>query len=331
MDEELQLEPIFRNARRFEGKGPFLISQPEKVLYLPQRVVLKAGESRNILEVYVSDKDPISFSKEGRKVFEASADVEWLGEQLRKVYSGSAYSVELANEKSKMRWAAGGMLPVDAHGNAFFLFRDAGAPSYPLHFTAATGLSETAAEIIEPMKILLREGLEEIALKQGDAIVVPAIMNIGLKNPKELSKMVVFDALEKMGKPVRHYRFAEAELDKGITDVIRVYYKGELASETYGMLCFDPKTAGIDVVGVMRVDADFEKMVPFDTEVVDKSGDRKNLDREIHMVKTADIIKSGEGLIVSRSFKSQKVLQPRAENALRMTPPLKSAVMALKA
>lgn len=313
----------FKDVDAVKG-APFIIAQPEKVVYSPQSAVLKAGESKMVLEVYLSDGCKIASTKEQRKAVEASANIDWLTGQLDKLYSGKAYSVELVSPASNLRWAAGGVLPMDTSGNVLALFRDAGAPSYKLHFTLASGLSETSGEILNPTVVMLREGIEEMAYAtKAGTLVVPVVRNMGAQYSSAFSYQMVSNALNLIGEKAAPFAFIDAEISKNAGGIVKVFYKGEQVSESYGIINIDPKTAGIDVLGVMKMDIDFTKIVPFDTEVGNRAKPRETrLDREIHLINAQDVRKLVEGgSMTTSAFKGRMALGPRSVEA-KATPVL---------
>lgn len=130
----------------------------------------------NVSSVHVGISSPINYvsDKEGRARIEGKFDspelnrqrysnwIDRLDDNADLLVCGRLGEAE-GFEKGQYRWAAGGLLPRLASGEAVFVYRDAGAPSYPDSLTIASGLSSMREELFDPRLIMLREGaFEEI-------------------------------------------------------------------------------------------------------------------------------------------------------------------------
>ncbi|MCX6709385.1 MAG: hypothetical protein NTV63_00300 [Candidatus Woesearchaeota archaeon] len=316
---------------RFSGKG-FVkfgecdrINKPEFMIARLERAVLRAEKKQVVLEAYLTDDCPCAYDRDARKIIESSASSDFINEQIFSLQSGKSGSVELCNEDSGIRWASGGLMSIDRNGVASLIYRDSAAPSYPGYFTIPSGLSAGKNEILNPEKAIFREGIEEITYIQDGEILVPDVMK-----KLSFSKDIVANSLSRYFGKECNYRIkkVKASLEDNLPAKAVVYFNKEKISETRCILGIDPGTAGIDLLKIMYVDADFRSAVPFDTEVYkSKNGSYIPIDREICLVDVQELIESG--IVKAECFKGRKNIGT-SDKEIKATPVLQSVIDYLK-
>jgi hypothetical protein len=263
---------------------PFMLTQPKRAILSraprqmtmsPKKATLDlVGDSKVQLGIYILDSCPVYVTHDTRKAISQQVDREWLQGQLDSFYNKGSTHVELINEKSSLRFAAGGLIHKDACGNYLTIWRDEGAPSYKNHMTLSSGLSGSLREILAPMLVALREGVEEVVFTDNQAIYVPDIANIPFQmasgNKTYLNGIVSraardYNAISNTKLP-GNLEWTNAELIMESDTSVVVYLNGLEVSRAKGTLNFDPFTAGIDLLGILGWDLDFNKVVARDTE-----------------------------------------------------------------
>jgi hypothetical protein len=256
---------------------PFLISRIEEA-------ELTEVGSRIYLDIRLPENPVVAVDRDGRKLMENGADHDWLREQLSEFERGG--HARIATPENPLRWSAGGLLHTDANRYLVMIKKDENAPSFPGYQTSATGLSQSIEEWREPLRVVLREGFEEIVYFNEGIVLVPIVQNV---SAKIFPKDVIRRSLREIG--IREYEEITVPVEyRTDTDtVVRVYHKNDLLSETCGVVSIDPETSGITVLGIAVFDADFSKFTPLDTEVARKEGGSVHLDRTLYLVKYDEI------------------------------------------
>ncbi|PIU30386.1 hypothetical protein COT07_01010 [Candidatus Woesearchaeota archaeon CG07_land_8_20_14_0_80_44_23] len=302
---------------------------PEFMIGDIKKVMLKADGSKSLLEVYISSDTQCAYTPRARKALESSANADFINEQLDKIMTGKAYSVNLCKEDSigtGIRWAAGGALHIDANNTAALIHRDSNAPSYPNHFTLPSGLSANVGEMMNPGALMLRKGLEEIIYLENGSALVPDIADCGCN-----AESIISEAVKRFCGGVMTYKLkkVDAQLEKDPRWKVITYYNNEELKqfETNAIVCIDPKTAGIDLLSVIRYDADFRKTIPFDTDTYTaRNGFPRNLNRKIGLVDVGEMLRGG--LVSMECFKGRRLSMQK--KVINPTPALQSVMDYLK-
>src|SRR3989344_1135565 len=163
----------------------------------------------------------------------------------------------------RWRWSQGGALFILQLADMTVVpmrLRDAGAPSWGGHYTAPSGLAGAPDEWVEPHKVALREGFEEVIIATSDGLVVPYFEEAQF-NPIAwgavasgvdlIRKEPLLPEIFRTGKLIQR----RAKLRHGLyeRDIV-VQFDGEECSMTKAYPVFDPGTRGIDVMYIVEVD-----------------------------------------------------------------------------
>lgn len=267
-------------------------------------IKIDIDEENRTLRVKILDLvNPIT-EKNGRKELEASGKWRWAA-------GGCAYVLELSDMKVLVT-----------------IFRDGGAPSYPLHNTLSSGLSACLEELFNPKLTALREALEEILIfdRKTDKQLVP---NLGQSKWGEgyLKPNVQTDDLTEY-------------LD---TWAVIVYQPNGKKINFNALVNLDKSTGGIDVLFIKELD-----LTDYTLDgIYIKDGEMDGkLDRVIELFKVTDneipiltslanIFKGyNPGLLdlgaFVAAFKSGERVEPEFRDEFRFTPPLQEVINALK-
>lgn len=232
------------------------------------------------------------------------------------------------------RWAAGGALVIyEQNGSKFLALarRSEDAPSFGGHLTLTSGLSSSYEEFFNPTFVAIREGIEEISVVVNNQIVVlslgPAFEEMTWDVfDKQLSRDKKFGWINVIDTPF----YAHAKFIKIDEQKLKIVHGTREASHQ-GIICFDPKTRGIDLLKIIKVNLPHGNAVFFDCEDT-KAGP---LDREIFIfpiekIKTEK--KEGSGLKIfgaSTMFQSGKSVPADTEKWFPCTPVLQAAIEVL--
>lgn len=168
---------------------------------------------------------------------------------------------QFETQKKRWRWAAGGafmILQLKDCAVGLTRYRDKGAPSWGDHYTLGSGLSAELDELLHPLRLALREGVEEFLIATPEGRVVPRLEGA-------YSKLVMTTALANWtlvegltGLPelftVPKAYVAPAELVALPQERHMDVSLDDMGSASRGLIVLDEGTRGIDIVTVMKVD-----------------------------------------------------------------------------
>lgn len=178
---------------------------------------------------------------------------------------------QFETQKKYWRWAAGGafmILELKDCTVGLTRYRDKGAPSWGDHYTLGSGLSADLDEVFHPLRLALREGVEEFLIVTPQGRVVPRLEG------GEYEKLVMATAVANWtltdgvtGLPeifsVPKAYIAPAQLLKLPQECELNVSLGDMGSISRGLLVVDEGTRGIDILTVMKVD-----LSPFSLEEI---------------------------------------------------------------
>ncbi len=284
---------LIMKLKEFRSGKPFGIVPVKRI---------QINKALKAMEVILDPEVEVITDKDGRKRLERSADVEWLYHQLKT----SKEVVDIASDRSPLRYSAGGLL-WKVNEWYVLLKRDEGAPSYPGYVTLSSGLSSTKEEIVNPLNVMIREGIEEVILaNENNLILAPNIGNMEYTKIREIfnlgEKILIPSEIDSIGSPWK----------------IRTMLENEI-HHIEANLNIDPNTAGIDILGVLKLSIK-EPVKFYDGEIFGNDP----LNREIILLHEKDVDKAIRGEPVKvRRFKEGYELESR-EEILKMTPVLKT-------
>ena len=172
------------------------------------------------------------------------------------------------------RWPAGGLLVTlekkDSERISLVLLRDEKAPTYGGHMTACTGLGAGLEEALDPLLVMMREGLEELVIAiEGQGIVLPVFSN--------METGIDIDAIIDNGASLREetadlplIKCETSILDLSGQQTIEVFWKGELRSTSSSLIAIDKGVNGIDCLGAIKIKVpvdSWDELEIFDGEV----------------------------------------------------------------
>lgn len=153
------------------------------------------------------------------------------------------------------RWAAGGMLNIFRQGKSqkiVLALRDSGAPSFGGYLTLASGLSASFAEFFNPIRLAVREGLEETACAVDGKIIIPRFS----EDYEEIS-WNVFEfqrrRLENLSKTISPEPLYVPAVLKGGGTTVEIVQGGRV-SQSSGIVNIDLLTRGIDFLKILKID-----------------------------------------------------------------------------
>jgi hypothetical protein len=195
--------------------------------------------------------------------------------QVRLADSGSGYEItvpegtwlattptgrkELERSQDGYRWAAGGGLVVldcTDRSVALVRHRDKSAPSYGDHWTLGSGLSSSVDEFMDPLRLAVREAVEEFVILTPQGILMPAFEDSGLTEAAfgaAGSSRVLRQPFERFATN----RYVEAAASLPSVDGekrLSVAFEGVEESRSYsGLVVVDKNTNGIDLLKPVRI------------------------------------------------------------------------------
>ncbi len=231
------------------------------------------------------------------------------------------------------RFAAGGALMVlhcTDGSYALMRYRDAGAPSYGDHWTLGSGLSSSVEDMVHPLRLAVRECIEEFGIVTPAGILLPTLGDDTLDSVVRgavRSSKFLHDAATLAGFNIGTYVSAEARFEfvRG-EEVLTIVFEGAGETTERALIVVDSDTRGIDflkVIGVI-VPWSFAELVIVDGEE-DRKGD--SLDGVVGAMKIENLVQDQPFDAVFQHGERQDAEGYLLEN---MTPPLRAVVEALK-
>ena len=186
------------------------------------------------------------------------------------------------------RWPAGGFLVTlrkkDGERISLVLLRDEKAPTYAGHWTACTGIGASLREALNPLEVMVREGLEELVISiKGQGIVLPVFD--GMETEVDIEALIASGAsLRKETANLPLVECAASVLDMPGQQTVKVFWKGELQSTSSCLVAIDEGVNGIDCLSVIEIEVpvdSWQELEIFDGEVL---GGGTLLSRDIYML-----------------------------------------------
>ncbi len=219
--------------------------------------------------VYIPENPDHVTTKEARKAIESDLGHYKTPEEKirawRSIFNGDANAFG-----HPFRWPAGGLGYSIGDDYAIFLLRDEGAPTYPNHLTVASGLGKDQREIYNPYETIIREGVEEIAFAKEGKIYSPAVINHLPDEKKESLTKKILENAKKYDIYASKLENIGSELAVG-DKKIDISYDGGKKEIYVPFINLDPRTNGIDSLGILNVYVDIndiksKKIRPIDSE-----------------------------------------------------------------
>lgn len=247
---------------------------------------------------------------------------------------------EISNPSQKnWRWAAGGGFIAlrfrDQKAVGLLRYRDPGAPSFGDHFTLGSGISSGISDMLYPLLLASREGIEEFLITTPAGLVVPTF-----DDPKldEISYGAVASGLkyiraaEDLNLPMQfgwkhfvgvHSYFHPTKNDREIK--VAVEGSGAEPIVSKGVWVVDPGTRGLDLIEIVVTDlpCSLDDVAIFDGE----GNEKKSFNAPVVCLELDYDTLRPTGEIV-RTFQSGKVVK-NVGNISKVTPVLRKALEAL--
>ena len=220
-------------------------------------------------EIYIPKNPEHITTKEDRKAIEND-----LGEYKTTMEKIQAWRNIFDGNSTKFghpfRWPAGGLVYSIGDDYVMLLLRDNGAPSYPNHLTVASGLGKDEKEIYNPEETMIREGVEEIAFVKDGKVYSPIVISQLPKDKKEKLIQKILRSAKNYGINADKIETIDSELAVG-DKKIEISYDGGEKEILVPSINLDPRTNGIDLLGILNVyvgvnDIKSGKMRPIDSE-----------------------------------------------------------------
>lgn len=231
------------------------------------------------------------------------------------------------------RYAAGGGLMV-AHcrdaSYALMRYRDAGAPSYGDHWTSGSGLSSSVEDMVNPIRLVVREAIEEFGIVTPKGIVLPAFGDDkidGVVRGAVRSSVFLHKVAKLAGRDTGTYVSANTRFEPiAGEEALTVAFEGAGETTEHGLVVIDPNTRGIDLLKVIGVtiSCDFADLIIVDGEE-NKKGE--SLNGVVGAIKLENLAQGRPLDAVFQHGERQDVAGYVLKN---MTPVLRATVEALK-
>jgi hypothetical protein len=195
--------------------------------------------------------------------------------------SDSVTDQAIATIKSKVRWAAAGVIPriTDVSTKAsYFMFVER---TDGRRLGAYAGHSASIDELLDPVKLQQREFLEEGIIYHKNDIILPVVGDMTPQNQKMVRDMrhgIGEKVLALGGSQEISYTLRPGKIKgKYNLDNVKVFVGGELTSHIqYTNAFWNPMTAGVDITTVLDLgELEINELRVFDTEYDNKGNPLK--------------------------------------------------------
>lgn len=254
--------PLLRlsDVRAIRERTSFLLVQTDNVIIQEDRVFIE-----------IEDNPLVAADKSSRHVFEIEEKVAW-------------------------RWPAGGTSIIlelkDGRQILLAPRRTLNAPTLPYHDGLGGGLGGSEKEILYPLRVSLREGVEEVIISTPSGVVCPSLeldhfgFDLELESIVRTGTMLFSQLKDLLIKPEK----AELIDLPGSKDV-HVRWRGR-ETKCRALVCIDKELRGIEILMavLIKLDCSLDELSIFDGEVF---SDNKPANRRVNAYELKNLRPTG--------------------------------------
>jgi len=202
-------------------------------------------------------------------------------DQLNPITTRKKYKEAIGNGRF---WLAGGGSYLINEKYLVLIRRSIDAYTNPGKLSLATGRSDGYEELLNP-PLIIRELFEELAIIEGDSLVLPELSNSDLCLSNDDILNLSISGLSNIKIRPKGVVWKSANLNRNINkDFLLLSSKSEVREQLKCCLCIGEKNRDINILYVVEIkNLDLAKIKLFDMEL-DENISAKHLNREIYLL-----------------------------------------------